>query len=124
MRYEEERIQEVVVHWARVNYPGIMVTCAPATAKSPQQGARNKRLGLLRGWPDLFFAEPRGGFNGLFIELKTRTGKLDGDGFQLNCLTELNDRGYRAIVCYGEFEAISTITEYMKLPGIRAYEKK
>ena len=113
-RYEEERIQECVVHWARVNYPDLLLTCAPATAKTVQQGMRNKRLGLLKGWPDLFFAEARGGFYGLFIELKAEGGRLSRE--QIEILQKLNDRGYRAIVCYGDSEAISAIKDYLNKP--------
>ena len=74
-------------------------------------------MGYKRGWPDLFFPEPRGGFHGLFIELKIKGGKVSPEQIEVNGL--LNDRGYHATVCYGFEEAQQTISFYMNMPGPR-----
>lgn len=112
-RYEESVIQETVVYWVKCNYPGLLFTCAPATAKSVQQGVRNKRMGLLKGWPDLFFAEPRKGFHGLFVELKTSTGRIAPE--QRDLLACLDAEGYKTYVCWSAEEAIEKISGYLQL---------
>lgn len=71
-------------------------------------------MGLLKGWPDLFFAEPRGKYHGLFVELKQEKGSLSEA--QRSILEELTDRGYLCRVCYSADSAILVIKEYMKLP--------
>jgi hypothetical protein len=119
MRYEEEQIQMAVVRWVRATYDGIRMTCTPANAKDVRQGVRNKKMGLQKSWPDLFFAEPRGGYHGLFIEIKTLHGDLPDD--QKEMLQSLNDRGYRAHVCYGQEDVIKSVTAYMKLPGYPSF---
>ena len=112
MRYEESVIQKVVVNWLRRNYPDVLFTCAPAVAKSARQGRENKLMGYCKGWPDLTFAEPRHGYPGLYVELKTATGKIQPE--QEIILERLRSRGYKTVICRSDVEAISTIKEYLK----------
>jgi hypothetical protein len=121
MHYEESRDQKAIVFWLRNQYPHVIFTCAPVGQRHGTRwqmiktGADNKKMGYRKGWPDLFIAEPRGGFHGLMIELKKKGEKLNPD--QRIILEELNNRGYHAIVSYGVDEAISSVDFYMKLPG-------
>ena len=75
-----------------------------------------------RAWPDMFIAEPKGEFHGLFIELKkegVRLKKLNGDWAtshveeQARVLDELRERGYKAEFAVGFDEAIELIDSYL-----------
>ena len=74
--------------------------------------AKMKAEGMEKGVPDLFFPIVRNGFHGLFIELKTKTGRLSPE--QKEWLKTLSENGYRAICCYGATEAIAEIKNYIK----------
>lgn len=54
--------------------------------------------GAIKGWPDLFLPVAKGGYNGLFIELKSKKGKLSED--QEKVLKKLTARGYKCVVMY------------------------
>jgi len=112
MRHEESMIQKVVVHHIKSYFPGVIFTCAPAVAKSARQGKENKLMGYQKGWPDLFFALPRKGYNGLFIELKTDRGSVQPE--QRDLIERLNALGYKAIICRSDVEAISAFEDYQK----------
>lgn len=108
----ESRIQKTIVQLIRMKYPKLIFTCAPAVAKSPKQGHENKLMGYQRGWPDLFFALPKKGYSGLFIEVKTPDGKVEAH--QKEILQQLNDDGYKAIVCRSVDEALVSLDAYLK----------
>ena len=112
MKYDESYIQKIVVNYVRRAFPQVLFTCAPAVAKRARQGKENKLMGYLAGWPDLTFAVAKHGYYGLFIELKTETGKISTD--QQVILKALNDSGYKAIVCRSAEQAIESITKYLK----------
>lgn len=75
-----------------------------------------KRMGVLKGASDLFMAWPNGGYPGLFIEVKSKTGKLTKE--QKEFLQRMRDRGYKALACYGAEEVINTMKEYISYQGI------
>ena len=84
----------------------------------PNGGKRNivtaKRLkaeGVKAGVPDLFLPVPRGGFHGLFIEMKA--GKTKTTKKQDAWITDLRQQGYKAVVCYGCEQAMKEIKEYL-----------
>jgi len=115
---EEDRIQMAVVLWVNIKYPDVIFTMAPACVKigtkiqKMRTGRKNKMLGYHKGWPDLFFAEPRHGFHGLFIELKTQTGRLSPE--QKITLGRLIEKHYRVVVARSDREAINIIEEYLE----------
>lgn len=84
----------------------------------PNGGSRNKReaknlkrQGVKKGIPDLCVPVAKGGFHGLYIEMKSETGKPTKE--QLEWIETLNGNGYKAVVCYGFDEARETIDQYM-----------
>lgn len=109
---EEFLIQCAVVKHIKYQFPDIVFTCSPGNASSPFKGKLNKMLGYLKGWPDLFIAFPKNGYNGLFVELKTEKGKLDKIN-QKPLIDKLNSLGYKAVVCYGLDEALAQIDNYL-----------
>lgn len=90
----------------------------------PNGGGRNeieaahlKRHGVKAGVPDLCLPVARGGYHGLYIELKRRDGGHVSAN-QKAWLNALRDQGYRAVVCCGWEAAKDEIESYLK--GARA----
>ena len=81
--------------------------------RSAAYAAKMKRMGLRNGFPDLFVTEARGGFHGLFIELKAEGGRTSPD--QKMWIAKLNSKGYLARVCVGADAAITEIQKYMEM---------
>ena len=84
----------------------------------PNGGKRNireavklKRMGVRPGVPDLFLSIARGGFHGLWIEMKTPKGQLSKE--QRRMMGRLESQGYRVVVCRTWLEAQVIILEYL-----------
>ena len=124
----EAQMHQAIVDYIRLQYPeAIFRTDWGAGARvTPKQRVEQKRLQQDRAYPDLFIAEPRSGFHGLFLELKrenTRIFKLDGTYVkdahireQANVLYNLSCRGYLATWGVGFDHAREVIDTYMELP--------
>lgn len=87
---------------------------------TPNGGNRNvitakklKAEGVKPGVPDLCLPVPRGGYHGLFIEMKRQKGGVVSPE-QKAWLQALNALGYRAEVCKGAAEAWDVIREYVQ----------
>ena len=85
----------------------------------PNGGKRDARTaavmklsGVKPGVPDMCLPVARGGYHGLWIELKAGSGKPTLE--QTRWINELNAQGYLAKVCHGHTEAIELITNYLK----------
>ena len=63
------------------------------------------------GVPDMFLAAPVGGYHGLYIELKTQTGKVSKA--QREYHKRLRQEGYAVAVCYGAENAIKMLDYYL-----------
>lgn len=61
--------------------------------------SNSKAQGYKKGFPDLFFYEPRGEHHGLAIELKRDKGRATPD--QKLWKEELQRRGYKAVIARG-----------------------
>lgn len=104
--------QQTVIEYCE--YSGITVVhIANEGKRSARYGAELKRLGLRKGFPDLFIPEAKKGFHGLFLELK-RDIKSKPTKAQLEWIAKLNAAGYYAKVCYGADAAIKEIQKYFK----------
>lgn len=86
----------------------------------PNGGDRNvivarklKAEGVKKGVPDLCLPVPRGGYHGLYIELK-RVKKSQISPEQIAWLKALQGQGYRAEMCLGSAAAWEVIQEYMR----------
>lgn len=122
----EYTIQSHIAQWLAVQYPGILFHCDLSGVRlSKGLAVKMKRINPYRGWPDIFIAEARGSFRGLFIELKkshdvlyTQRGKLRKDKHireQAQMLAELEARGFRAVFACGFEECQRVIREYLSL---------
>lgn len=78
---------------------------------SPQAGARLKKQGVKPGVPDLCIPVARGGYHALYIEMKTKGGRVTEN--QKEWLNKLREHGNFAVVCYGADSAIELISKYL-----------
>lgn len=84
----------------------------------PNGGLRDKRTaailaaeGVKAGVPDLCLPVPRGLYHGLYVEMKVKPNKPSDE--QWGWMSDLEQMGYSAIVCYSADEAILKITKYL-----------
>ena len=97
-----------------MNYPELsMLTHIPNEGKRTiSAGARLKREGLKKGYPDIILDVPNNNFHGLRIELKRRKGSKKTNE-QKEWIKKLCDMGYAASFCYGWEEAWNFIHAYL-----------
>ena len=77
MQQNEHYEQSAVIQWFRLAYPKLIIFAIPNAAKrSPQLANYMKAEGMLAGVADLFLMKPSKTHHGLFIEMKSKTGKL------------------------------------------------
>lgn len=113
--------QRALFRWKRLmqgHYPELQLMWhTPNGGSRNPLEARNLRLeGVTPGVPDIFLAVPRGGYHGLFIELKRVKGGRVSDE-QRGMLDALNRQGYLAVVCKGWEAARGVIMNYLKAEG-------
>jgi hypothetical protein len=121
----EKELLEVICRFLKDAYPNVIyrIDFAAGMKMSIGQAMKQKRLQHSRAYPDIFIAEPRGKYHGLFIELKKSLSvlrKKDGDLIkdrhvieQKEMLDSLQERGYRAIFTYGYHNTVANINEYL-----------
>lgn len=78
------------------------------------EAARFKAMGVKSGVPDLFLPVARGGYHGLWVELKrTKDSRVSAN--QNEWIKALRQQGYSAEVAYGAGEAMELIEGYLSL---------
>lgn len=80
--------------------------------RSAATAGRMKAEGVKAGVPDLCLPVARGGYHGLFIEMKA--GRNKPTELQKKWLTDLQEQGYLTAVCYGWEEAARLLTDYLE----------
>lgn len=113
-RHTESNEQIAAMDWLRAQHPKIAehtLHIGNERKASYYAGYIMKRMGVLKGASDLFMAWPCGGFHGLFIEVKSKIGRPSAE--QKAFLQRMKDVGYRAEICYGAEEVISTMKDYL-----------
>lgn len=114
---DEEQIQ--LFSWARYcrrKWPELdLLFHIPNGGKRGKvEAARFKAMGVKAGVPDVCLPVPRGGYHGLYIEMKRRRGgRVSQD--QAEWIDALIHQGYVAVVCRGWLEASEEIEKYLKL---------
>lgn len=120
-RHTESNEQIAAMDWLRAQHPKIAehtLHIGNERKATYYAGYIMKRMGVLKGASDLFMAwpvpNPAGGiYHGLFIEVKSKTGRPSAE--QKAFLQRMRDVGYRAEICYGAEEVISTMKDYLAL---------
>lgn len=115
----EEEEQRVLMSWAELEaqreHPELALLY-----HVPNGGARNKATagklraeGVKAGVPDLCLPVARGGYHGLYIELKRVQGGRLREA-QKQWLAALEAQGYRTAVCRGWAEAKAELLRYLE----------
>ena len=71
-------------------------------------------MGVKKGVPDLCLPVARNGYHGLYIEMKTPSGRASEA--QHWWVEHLMAQGYYAAVCHGYEAAVHILTWYLALP--------
>lgn len=119
----EANEQKLFIKWLRLQHPNLIVIVSIGGIKlTLPQVMNQKALGLTKGIPDIFIAEPNGKYCGLFIELKKSGTKLktkkgtwinEHIEIQAEMIEKLKARGYYATFCIGFEEAKNIIDNYL-----------
>lgn len=80
--------------------------------RARKTAAELARSGVRAGVPDYCLPVPRGGFHGLYVELKRLSGGRTSPE-QREWLAMLQAQGYRAVVCRGWEQAWAVIRDYL-----------
>ena len=111
----EDQEQAALIRWFQAQYPRIknrLFAIPNGAHKSRYAASRFTAAGLRAGVPDLFLPVARGGYHGLFVEMKRLKGGVVSDA-QKDWIEYLNRAGYLAVVCSGCDQAREKITAYM-----------
>jgi hypothetical protein len=119
MNHNESSEQQALFQWAKLSqgkYPELALLHAVGngnTRTSIAQGARMKKEGVLAGVSDIFLPVSRGGFHGLYIELKVKGNTTSAS--QKWWIAETAKQGYCSKVCFGWIEAKDVIEKYLEV---------
>lgn len=115
--WSEEEEQKALVAWAKAQ--ACKYRCLYWLLHIPNGGSRNiaeavnlKKMGVQPGVPDLLLPWPAGGYGGLWIELKSESGKPTAR--QIDWIRYLRAAGYCAYVCVGFESGRSLILDYLE----------
>lgn len=108
----ETQEQKQLIQWCRTK-PELQFLFHIPNETVGGQGwiVRNRQLGVKSGVPDLMLPIPTAEYHGLFIEMKTKTGRVSEP--QKRWIEALNALGYKAVVAHGWEEARCQIQEYL-----------
>lgn len=124
-RDSEYQLSWQIAYYLRAQYPGIIFHYdLTGVNLSKAQAGKMKAIQGLRGYPDLFIAESRGQYKGLYIELKIEGTKLykcsDNSKYatphieeQFECLKSLIIKGYYAVFGIGFDNTKHIIDNYL-----------
>jgi hypothetical protein len=103
-----------VVKYLQLKYPRVRYCASLGGIRTSfKQAVKAKATGYVKGFPDLQITEARGGYYGLFIEIKQL--KRYATKEQKQWILDLTDRGYKALVTKGLEQTINEIDKYLKL---------
>ena len=113
----EEEEQAAVIEWAvwmekQLPELHLLFHIPNGAERHPAGAAKLKKAGVKPGVPDLFLPVARGGFHGLWIEMKRRKGGRVSDE-QKQWLADLEGEMYRCFVAHGAKEACDEIYRYL-----------
>jgi hypothetical protein len=122
----ERRELHSFIRWVKLQHKGLLYQFdfAADSLLTPRQAKERKDLSTGDKWPDIFFPEPRGGYYGLYIELKREDTKIyntkgmfssDHLEKQAEMLAKLRAKGYEAQFAKGAAGARLLLTQYLNL---------
>tara|TARA_R110000824_G_scaffold357582_1_gene545138 strand:- start:178 stop:540 length:363 start_codon:yes stop_codon:yes gene_type:complete len=108
----EAQLQTNIIKYIKYQYPTLLY-CASLGGqyqRYPSQRNKAKSTGYVKGFPDLGIYEARGGFHGLFIEIKEKGYPTKE---QKEWIINLKKRGYYACVSKGFDSVVKVIDDYL-----------
>lgn len=117
MKRGEDSEQIGVIDWANWNtgrFPELkLLFHIPNGGKrSKTEAIRFKAMGVKAGVPDLCLPVPKGGYAGLYIEMKFDKNKTTRN--QDEWINNLRQQGYKVEVCWGGISATKILEEYLQ----------
>ena len=117
----EDEEQIWLFSWAELNmyrFPELrlMYHIPNGGKRSKSEAVRFKAMGVKAGVSDIFLSVARGGYHGLYIELKAQDGRVSVP--QRDFLEDIKREGYAGFVAYSGEEAARIIENYLKGVGI------
>lgn len=106
----------VAQHHARYPEMGMLFAIPNGGDRHPAVAQKLKAEGVTKGVPDLCLPVPRGGFHGLWIELKRQKGGRVSPE-QKAWLDALASQGYMTVVAKGAVDAFDALRTYVTLPS-------
>lgn len=111
----EAQLQIAVVGWIRTYYPDVIIQSSflQGNVNNVGMSIKANQMGYTAGFPDLILLCPKGGFHGLFMELKNGSkGKVSENQRQI--MDELIKQGYAGGVVKTFEAAKLMVTNYME----------
>lgn len=110
---KEHEEQAALVEWLDWQHPTVAYWATPNGGhRDVRVAVKLKAEGVKPGVPDLFIAEKRRGYSGLFIEMKRRRGGQVSPE-QREWKKILEQRDFRVEICAGFEAAKAVIEEYL-----------
>ena len=112
---EEEIHQAALVGWFRMNYrdfKDLLFIIANGENVGPVRMNRLKKMGLSPGMPDLMLCVTTNLYPGMFIEMKSKSGRVRSSQKAIHEQLELQK--YKIVVSHGWDTARLAIEEYLK----------
>ena len=114
----ESQEQQALMGWAELmsgRYPELVYLfhIPNGGKRSKIEAARLKREGVKAGVSDLCLPAPHGKYHGLYLEMKTKGGRISPE--QKDFLAFVKNNGYAAFVAWSWDEAAEMIEKYIKL---------
>lgn len=113
----EDDLQQNVIEWAQlVKYKNgrlaNVIHHSPNGGKrSKSEGKKFKDMGTVAGFPDLLVCIGNSQYHALFIEMKSKKGRLRES--QKAYHEMLREQGYKVVVCHSDLTAIKEISDYL-----------
>lgn len=114
----EDTEQMAVIQWATLRqqaYPELkwLHHCPNGGSRNKLEAIKFKQLGVKAGVADLHLPVPKGGYHGLYIEMKYGKNKLQKS--QVEFLRDMAAAGHYVATCYSAEDAIEVLQEYLTL---------
>lgn len=118
----EDRTRMAILDYCRLRYPNLYETVIGIFNEGNRSRSTNKilpRLGLRKGASDLFFALPKNGYHGLWMEIKKDGWKYtisqkEHIENQTKFINQMVSLGYMGKMVIGTDEGIKLLDAYMK----------
>lgn len=100
----EYLLQCQCVDWFRMQYPKKTIFAIPnGGSRHIAEAVKLKKMGVLRGVPDLFIPHPKRGYSGFFIEMKVGKGKTSDEQNKMIGVFLLNGYAVEVINTFEDF---------------------